>query len=254
MRRHVAKVALITPNHFQILDFKNSNAFLAISLSNPNFYGKKLGALFKFLDENFEKIIVLTPGYLYRYYYILLNGLNENQAKEMAIFEEEQYIKTELAVYSHFFSKQQFSFQTWTQNYNSKEFQLSLENIQAFYDTTPKLKEKMHTASVDFLRRKFADKIEPMITDNNIRTCINFFIEEAAMVYYLITNGFNILVYPGAMPEFFMDISNREFNNAPKNLESLIHLEVKLTRIGRRKKELFRNSRGFFTNLAICVS
>ncbi len=40
------------------------------------------------------------------------------------------------------------------------------------------------------------------------------------------------------MPDFFMDIANIEFNNTPKNLESLIHLEVKLTKTGRKKKRV----------------
>jgi tRNA-dependent cyclodipeptide synthase len=238
MQKYIAKINLITPWHLSVTNLNSSNAYFAISLSNPNFFGKRLGALLKLLDENFNKVMILTSGYLYRYHYMTMNNCNESAAAQVSVLEEEKYISQELGNYTHFLSKENFLLTTWIEHYSTAEFKSSLDKTRYFYKNNLLFKKELYTAAITFLEYKWIRMTaecggENFINEQNIQNCIDFFLEEIAMFDYLGQNGFNIQVYPGVM-QVLNDISNGKFPDAPQALQRRVNVEVKLSKIGNK--------------------
>lgn len=239
MRKATVEVGYITPNTYTLSDLKNKNVHCCISLSNPNFYGKRLGAILEFLNKNFKKVLIITPGYLYRHNYKIINSCDENKALELSLNDEEKYLSQELADYKELIQHEKFTISSWEEHFITDEFENSASEVLSFYNKNTLFKDEIEKIALDFLKHnkflKNRDNLnKDLASECNKKYSIDFILEEIAFFNYLSIKGFEVQLYPGVMLRVLNDIVTNKFIDAPVGLKARINIPVKLKRVGNR--------------------
>lgn len=242
-RKYNVKVAKILPEGLSLEEVREQSAYFIVSLSNPNHYGKRLGAILQFLDAHFDKVLVLTSGFLYRYNFMIANGGDYDRALQGALSEEEAYFCEELAPYAHILNQDKFCVSRWSDYVVLDEWQCSYQEVKTFFETDSLFKHKLEETATTFLSesrylKEHGDQSLNYFSHANVQHALYFLLEESAMFDYLVKVGYRVCLYPGTFPAAINDILCGYHPLAPTHLKNRIHVKLRVSRCGRKNKVL----------------
>lgn len=232
MRKHVARVKAIWPESENLLSIPKDKAYCGVSLSNPNYSGKRLKAVIFFLLDNFDDILMVTGGYLYRYHYQLTRTLDNSI--EMALKKESEYIKNHLEpVLAEIDNQKAVKIAKWYDIYRTEEFDNSIKEINKFYTNNKIFADEINAVAEKFIDKQISLGVNLSCSQNDaITLSVKFLLEETAMFNHLAKNGYTIDVYPGTNVTALHNV--RHAVGCPEGLKKRTSIEVNIHRIGKR--------------------
>ncbi len=233
MRKYYAVANRILPVNLTIDEINNQNAYCGLSLSNPNYYGKRLEAILKYLIKQFKKSILITSGYLYRYNYMLA-GHDEKQSINLAIKEEKEYIDNQLMKYKSLIDDKRINLTTWFDYIGTDAFNQSLREINHFYNNNEIFSEKISYIASNYVDAKRSSQTIRVPTIDAINISKNFLLEEIVIFNIMLKRGYRVEIYPGVIMPVLDDIINGEFSDAPPQLKERISIELKVKKKGTK--------------------
>lgn len=238
-RRYNVQVTKILPDRLQLKDTIEQGVHFGISLYNPNHYGKRLGAVLRFLDQHFSKVMILTSGLLYRHNFMITNGGDYNCALQKSLLEEEIYLREELEPHRSIWEQDKFKVSQWSDYMAQDGWQRSYQEVKVFIEQDLLFKQKLLETAKKFLIesryiKAHSDPTQEHLSDANIQHALNFMLEESAMFDYMVKIGYPVCVYPGTFLPAINDILQGDHPGAPEGLRQRIYLELEIVR-GIRK-------------------
>lgn len=236
MRKHFAKARAIWPTGVCFDNIIGKQAYCGISLANPNYTGKRLQAILLFIVENFKNPLVITSGYLYRHNYQLVSS-TEKEAIKKAFSDELNYLDKELYPSIKMLKlENQIQIQTWYSICNTLGFEEMDLELKNFYEEEQLFKSNIQDIAASFVSSKLAQGlILSTSIENAIEHSIDFLLEEASVFNFLISQGYEVDVYPGKHVSALNNI-NQKYKNPPTNLKKRIVVELSIHRVGKKNK------------------
>jgi len=237
LRYYASKIKQIWPEGTDAKQVFLENAYCGLSISNPNFYGKKLAAVIDFLAKNFNQSLLITSGYVYRFHYNLFTE-DSHTALEEALERERFYIEYELNPVLEALdarSQSKISFIHWHDIISKDEFKEIFVEITQFYNSELNFKCELKDMAEDFIDFKTL-KNERKICwskDEAVNLSVNFLLEETAVFEFLVRMRYTVDVYPGEALIALREI--KKYSNAPPGLLQRKTVELDILRRGRNK-------------------
>jgi tRNA-dependent cyclodipeptide synthase len=231
MRKHVARIKAIWPSDQNIAQLLDQKAYCGISLSNPNYSGKRLEAVINFLSDQFSSFILVTGGHLYRYHYRLFH-----QDMEIALLHalevEQKYVNEHLRpTLNKMFISEKVKVLSWSEIILMREFKISLTEVINFYNKELIFHSDINKIANDFIKKQMSlHKVFTCSIVEAKQLSINFLLEELAVFDLLVKKGYLVDVYPGVNVTAIRDI--KKFADAPKGLLKRISIELTIHRTG----------------------
>jgi tRNA-dependent cyclodipeptide synthase len=141
-------------------EFQMQKAYCCVSLSNPNYYNKRLDAVIKFLVSNFSESLIITSGLLYRKHYELFNGDNKELSLKQALDAESNYINEELKPALQKYDGYKIHFLKWSELYNDPCYKLSYEKVNDFYRANDVFRNSINNTARLFIEKKAKNNFE----------------------------------------------------------------------------------------------
>ncbi|MBX9702565.1 MAG: hypothetical protein K2X39_00280 [Silvanigrellaceae bacterium] len=233
MRKHFAQIrsGSFDPG---IDKFFNKKAYCGISLSNPNYHGKRLSAVLFFLSDFFYRTLLITTGYIYRHHYRLIS-----ETEKIALLKSEEaeqlYIEEHLLPQIKQLSlEKKFEIVTWKEIYDTEEFKKYHEEVLHFYESNPSFKNDINQFAFNFIEKKMEQGTEFKVNQEfAIKASIDFLLEETSVFNTLTSaRGYEVDVYPGKHIPALNNI--KSYVDCPKGLKNRIPVEISIHRVGRK--------------------
>lgn len=241
MRRYRAQVNNIVPSSRHCSDWKQANVFCALSLANPNFYRGKLTALLQFLIDEFAEVRLVTTGYLYRHNYVIGGQMSVDGAIDHARQQDLSYIMNELSENRLLLREGGVVVNTWLDLYVTDAFTESSQAIWELFEEDAAFRASVLEIGSEFLGQRLQSlKNSPLAHDQlRYQHCVQFLLEEYAMIDVLICLGYRVGVYPGLVPPVIESLMDGRLSIPDNPLIQRIHsaltfVTVDFRRVGSR--------------------
>lgn len=238
-RHYIVNGYSVTPSPHTLKNIRDKFAVIYISFANPKFYGRKMETIVNFANENFDNVMILSSGQLYRHSYVGIQPVESDLATGLALAYERRYIREELTKFQPLFDSGKFQLRRWVEFCYSAEFAAEEKKMRRLYESSPSVRAEIDEFSQSFLLNTPALKrqiIPPTQTSNflklNKESGIQFILEELAMMALLAENGYPVILYPGTIFSLLGDLIAGKYPLAPEGLRKSIQLTVDLKRMG----------------------
>ena len=240
MRYYAVKIKDLWPIGSKEHDILQEKAYCGLSLSNPNFYGKRLDALIDFLTEHFDQTLLITTGYVYRLHYRLFIE-NDDKALEYALSKEKHYINEELLPSLERLKKldrNRLKFINWQDISLNSKFEAVFSQVLRFYTNEIDFKDDIEMVAKNFVEHKLKKVDSPLCCSEAeaIKLSTDFLLEETAVFEYLVNEGYKVDVYPGIALPALRNIA--KFSNAPIGLKHRKALELDILKRGKNREKI----------------
>lgn len=226
--------------YYDFSNFSNMTATVYTSFSNPFFYGSRLTAMLHFLKAHFAKIIIITPGLLYRHNYTSIEHASEDVTTQLALNLEEKYINEVLSLNQDILSSPKFEQIKWHDYFYLPEYQTRLQEIQEFYDSHKTFKAELDQIAMLFVHKRFitsspknCPKTQNFI-DRAVASSIQFLLEEIAFFAYSVECGHPLKIYPGKTIPLLTHI-HEHYPDAPEMLKRVAFSSISIHKCGSAK-------------------
>ena len=233
------------PIGFSLEESRGLTPTLYTSFANPNFYGRRLHSILHFLNEHFDQVMIVTPGYLYRHSYFSLDSVSEDIRAALALSYERKYVQNELSQHSKLLGLKKFAYISWSEYCFSEKFHLLRGELNECYQMSGTFKDKIDEAVCDFLYKRsktiktrrgwFGSNQQDWL--RNKQSSIEFVLDELAFFACAVDKGHPLIMYPSKLFPLLEDIINGKHPEVPSQLEKVVFICYESIKIKGKKRQ-----------------
>lgn len=234
MRRYRASVASVAPQaKKQTLLQTHSRCVLVISLRSDNSAGAKFEGCVRWIAENFDECALAVCDSIFRYTLRVGGDITTDAAEAQALELGREFIARHERMVERYTDRCRFEWMSAAQLSDADNFTRYLVDFRELYEHGPAFRAVVDEFGAKYLGRFLhrADSISASDVADKERLVREYLIEESALFTVLCEQGWDVLVYPGAI-KTFVDIAEGQIPNIPEPLRKLVFVALRLNRGG----------------------
>ncbi|MCP8352548.1 hypothetical protein [Candidatus Synchoanobacter obligatus] len=221
--------------HYTNQDLEELPCTIYTSFANPYFFGNRLYSFLKYLENSKKKLVIVTPGYLYRYAYMASKHINHEEGLKMAMDKQYTYINEELNPTLVSLPNLNPRIIDWEQYYKAPAFQHILQDFKSAYAKNGPFAHVMREFVCSFLKLHHQVDKETFYESDAFKMSIEFVLEECACFTYATVQGHPMILYPGRV---FLDFDHlTKLEDCPKQLAYVAYASVIYKRKSKKKRK-----------------
>ena len=212
--------------------FEHTRCYIGISLENPIFKGKSLSALLFWSRQKFEEITVVVGDYLCRFNEIMLIGCDETKASQQAQSLGDIFLLQTKEIFDKY-SEQKIRLTRWKDHLQSKEYKESSTILEKLFESNSDFRASVEKDAFGFIKRRKRNNQKILVdTQEALKLCCQYLLEEISVFSALSQQGWNVELYPGPELCVLAEVAKGKYSAVPKGLKERINVELKISSKG----------------------
>ncbi|MFT4058908.1 MAG: hypothetical protein QM652_05105 [Legionella sp.] len=175
--------------------FPQSTCLMPISVGQTIHEGAKFEAVIKLINHSFKQCTILVDDSVQRHTLGIMNHATPDELYQLAVREGDAWLKRNERAYSQLTIP--FEIMRWDEWYNSPNYINSHLRVQKEYDSNKLFQQAIHANIDDFLTRYLSRfNQEDIDHDRAFRLCLDYLIEECAVMCLWTEKAYDFEVYP----------------------------------------------------------
>lgn len=206
--------------------------FVGISLQNPNFIGNKMRSVVDWISKRFPECNFLLGDHVHRLTLQIRQELAEENSYNNALGLGDLYLRTHRKILTGENKNLYTEIIRGSEIYSTNEVAHFRSLLRECYDNNLEFSSALEQFATLFIMRGLDSPPNKECANWQRKLSTQYVIEELAETCYMISKGYNILVYPGSLA-IFEKISEGCFKKLPVELNSLVNIGLRLKRKGK---------------------
>ena len=175
--------------------FSQSTCLMPISVGQTIHEGEKFEAVIKLINNSFKQCTILVDDSVQRHTMGIINHATPDELYQLAVSAGDSWLKRNEMAYSQLTIP--FEIMRWDEWYNSPNYIKSHLRLKKEYDSNKLFQQAIHANINDFLRR-YLNRLnqEDIDYQRGFRLCLDYLIEECAVMCLWTEKAYNFEVYP----------------------------------------------------------
>lgn len=234
MRRYRASVSSVAPKaKKKTLVDDHRRCVLVISLRSANSEGAKFEGCIRWIAENFDECALGVCDSIFRYTLRVGGDIAPDAAAAQALELGREFVDRHERMVERYRDKCCFEWLPASKLAEQNNFQNYLAAFRELYEANPAYREVVDEFGAKYLGRflKRAESISAQDVATKERYVREYLVEESALFTVLCEQGWDALVYPGAI-KTFVEIAEGRIPGVPEPLQKLVFVALRLNRGG----------------------
>ena len=208
--------------------FSRKQSYLGISLENPLFASDSLKAMLIWASQKFEQCLVVVGDYLARFDEQIITGCDENRAGKRAIKRGDLFISQTKEIFDNL-PAVKIKLTRWKEHLQADEFIKSKRILGDIFESDKAFRASVEYDALSFVERKKKHNQHLAVeTDEALRLCCRYILEEIAVFSSLSERGWGVELYPGSELRVLAEVAKGRYPGVPEGLKNRINVELKI--------------------------
>jgi len=208
--------------------FSHKRCYLGISLENPSFEGNLLRALLVWIEQRFERCLVIVGDHLCRFNERIFGECNERQAAKVALQLGDSFLLKTRELFQQF-GNGKIKLTRWKDHLQTPEFTRSKAVLDDLFVSDCEFRASIERNALSFLKRQDKhSRSMAMDMEEALKLSCEYLIEEIAVFSSLSEQGWQVELYPGSELRVLVEVAKGKYPSVPRGLKERISVELKI--------------------------
>ncbi|MFO6424160.1 tRNA-dependent cyclodipeptide synthase [Motilimonas sp. KMU-193] len=226
--RYKAEVRLVSPASARGTSNHNTKCFVGISLESPVFIGHKLQSIIDFVSNRYSDCCFLLGDHVHRLTLQMNNDFTREESFNHAINLGNSFLSSQGHILRNSKTGKPFDLVRGSEIYHLPEVLGYLSVLKTIFEQDIEFRSAVEHFADQFIARQHI--VQP---NRAIQLSSEYVLEELAETCYMISSGYETLVYPGSLA-IFQQISDKKFSDLPVELDKLVNVSLRIKRRGKK--------------------